>query len=323
MPNSTSSSSPLRSPLSVWDLPTLLTPMHSYKRSTIDNPKERPHYLPVLTFVYRNRFAIAEQIRRRFSHILKSGRTTRRHLVEMESLGWVDVVPTRGTSPLWPKTYYCTARGARKLRESLAAKGKPGHIIRVDRRRREGYSVDHVLHEVLTTEFMLMVWESMRASDDLELLRIERRSIPSQPAFKVALRSKMTRLEPDALFLYRERNCGMMCCFVEIDTGSMTRQQLKAKFYRYEKWSQAECGRQFLLDLYRRNGAQEPKAAFRILTIAARTPMSKPSNRVESILEAARGFPTIARRLWVASTDTLTMHARNLVGRDNWSVGSQ
>ena len=296
--------------------------MHSYKRSTIENPKERSHYLQIAAYVYRSRFAVATQIQRRFCHVLKSDRTTRRHLAEMEALGWLDLAPTRGTSPLWPKTYFCTARGARKLREALAAKGKPGHIIRVDRTRREGYSADHVLHEVLTTEFMLMVWESVRANDDLELLRVERRSIPSQPAFKVALRSKMTQLEPDALFLYRQKSAGMMCCFVEIDTGSMTKQQLKAKFYRYAKWVQSEPGREFLLNLYRRHGAREPRAVFRILAIAADTPISDSSKRVGRIIEAATDFPAAARKLWVASTDRLAAQQDDLLGRESWHIAA-
>lgn len=297
--------------------------MHSYKRSTIENPKERPHYLQIAAYVYRSRFAVATQVQRRFCHVLKSDRTTRRHLAEMEALGWLGVTPTRGTSPLWPKTYFCTARGACKLREALDAKGKPAHIIRVDRTRREGYSADHVLHEVLTTEFVLMVWESVRANDELELLRVERRSISSQPAFKVALRSKITHLEPDALFLYRQKNAGMMCCLVEIDTGSMSKQQLKAKFYRYERWTESERGREFLLNLYRRFGAKEPRPVFRILAIAASTASSDSSKRVRRIIEAAADFPATARKLWVASTDRLVAHPGGLLSRDRWQIAAQ
>src|SRR5688500_5334490 len=120
-------------PLSAWHLPSLLIPVHQYKKSSTPNPKQRTHFVPIVAYVYRNRYAIASQIQRRFSHILKSDRTARRHLVELEAMGYVAVVPTRGTSPLWPKTYFCTPAGARRLRRSLDVRGKPGNIIRIDR----------------------------------------------------------------------------------------------------------------------------------------------------------------------------------------------
>ena len=111
------------SPLSAWHLPSLLIPLHQHKKTSISNPKQRSHFLPIVAYVYRNRLAIANQIRRRFNHVLKSDRTTRRHLAELESLGYLAVVPTRGTSPLWPKTYFCTAKAlaGSATRLSLAA----------------------------------------------------------------------------------------------------------------------------------------------------------------------------------------------------------
>lgn len=315
--NSTFGSSSSRTPLSAWDLPSLLTPLHAYKQSTVKSPKVRPHYLSVCGFVYRNRYSIASQIQRRFAHVIKSDRTARRHLAELQALGWLDLTPTRGTSPLFPKVYHVSGRGGRKLREALTAKGKPGYIIRVDRRRGDGYSADHVLHEVLITEFMLMVWESAQRDGELELLRVERRSIPSHPAFKVALRSKATRLEPDAMFLHREGDRGMMCNFVEIDTGSMTKQQLKAKFYRYETWAQSNAGQSFLRDLYQQHGANEPRAAFRILIVVADASRTTSSGRVGQIRDAATGFSTICRRLWV--TDASTLHeGSQLLDRSTW-----
>ena len=72
-------------------------------------------YPAILSFVYRNRYAIASQIQRRFTTILKSDRTARRHLAEMEALGYLDVITTRSVSPLWPKVYCVTKRGARRL----------------------------------------------------------------------------------------------------------------------------------------------------------------------------------------------------------------
>src|SRR5436190_10037774 len=92
-------------PLSIWDLPaSLMTPPHRFRKRRPKRGRERSHHAAILAFIYRNRFATASQVQRRFVDILKSDRTARRQLAEMqESLGYVDLVPT--PSPLWPKVY--------------------------------------------------------------------------------------------------------------------------------------------------------------------------------------------------------------------------
>ena len=299
-------------PLSAWQLPSLLIPVHQYKKSSSSNPKLRSHFLPIVAYVYRNRFAIASQIQRRFSHLLKSDRTTRRHLAELEALGYLAIVPTRGTSPLWPKTYFCTSAGARRLRRSLDARGKPGHVIRVDRSRSEGYSADHVLHELLTTELLLNIWEFTQAESGFELLQTERRSIPSQPGFAIEARGRSGRLEPDAWFVYRQEGKGMMSCFCELDAGTMTKDQLKAKFWRYESWATSCRGREFLVDLYRKHGAENPHATFRILAVACDREQNNDHRRISVLRDAAQPFPNTASRLRVAAASDLA-HMDNVI----------
>lgn len=296
------------SPLSAWQLPSLLVPVHQYKKTSIQdskNTKDRSHFLPIVAYVYRNRFAIASQVQRRFGHVIKSDQTTRRHLAELETLGLLAVVATRGTSPLWPKTYFCTAKGARRLRRSLEARGKSGDVIRVDRHRPEGYSAEHVLHELLTTELVLNVWESTKSGSGFELLQAERRSIPSQPGFVIDTRGRQTRLEPDAWFLYRQEARGLMCCFCELDAGTMTKNQLRAKFWRYDAWAASNRGQEFLSDLYRRHGAETPRPAFRILTIVCDRAPNSDHRRLDLVREAAQSFPFVIPRLQVICAETM------------------
>jgi hypothetical protein len=226
-------------------------------------------------------------------------------LAELEALGYLAVVPTRGTSPLWPKTYFCTSLGARRLRRWLEARSKPGHVIRVDRARPEGYSADHVLHELLTTELLLKVWESSQAESSSELLQTERRSIPSQPAFVIETRGRVTRFEPDAWFIFRHAARGLMCCFCELDAGTMTKEQLTAKFWRYEDWATSSRGREFLIDLYRRHGAEHPHPNFRILAVACDRAKDSDHLRIRILRDATQSFPTIATRLRVAASSDL------------------
>jgi hypothetical protein len=117
--------------LNAWELSRLLEPVHQWRRQRAKATIERPHFKPILGFIYRNRFVVASQIQRRFSDTLRSDRTTRRHLVEMESLGLIDVAEARSAGPLFPKVFFVTKRGVQKVRDGLSISGKPGLLVTV------------------------------------------------------------------------------------------------------------------------------------------------------------------------------------------------
>jgi hypothetical protein len=294
-----------RRPLTPWELPTLLQPVHQHRRSKSSHAVERAHYPAILSFVYRNRYSVASQIQRRFHNILTSDRTTRRHLSEMEALGYIDVVTTRSVSPLWPKVYFVTKRGAQRLRQELAARGKPGHVIRVDRSRGEGYSAEHVVHEILATEFLLAVWQTIEARGDIELLQTERRSLGGNPAFKVGVNGTATAVEPDAMFVYRKRERGAMCCFVELDNGTMSTRQMQAKFRRYEAWLNSSHGQHFLIEVYKQYGAKEPRPVCRILLVANTEGEKANESRLPDLLAASVRHEEVRQRLWITTTTDL------------------
>ncbi len=300
---------PQRQPLTPWELPSLLMSVHTYRRSRRRAGKERAHFPAILGFVYRNRFAVASQIQRRFSNVLRSDRTARRHLEELESLGLLAAAPARGVSPLFPKVYYVTGRGVRRLRESLAAQGKSWQVVRVDRHGRhaqEGYSADRILHEILTTEFLLAVWQTVHGRADLELLSIQRRSLAKHPTFRLSVNGRHTRLIPDAMFLFRHTAGGMVCCFVEMDNGTMNRKKIRAKYARYLAWSQSAAGKQYLIDLYRRHGAAEPRPAFRLLIIARSRTGKDDQRRLAELRAPAAKLPIMLRdRLWFTTVEEL------------------
>lgn len=113
-----------RRPLSVWELPKLLQPVHRHRKTAKKLVRERPHFMAILVFVHRNRFTVASQSQRRFPQQLPSDRTARRHLADMELLGYLGIVETNGTSPLWPKVYFVTRRGLARLRNALEEIGQ-------------------------------------------------------------------------------------------------------------------------------------------------------------------------------------------------------
>ncbi|MEX1231401.1 MAG: replication-relaxation family protein [Planctomycetaceae bacterium] len=310
-----------RQQLSVWELPKLLRSVHQHRKSKPKKCRERPHFRAILAFVHRNRFAVASQIQRRFSKFLKSDRTARRHLAEMESLGYVSVVDANNTSPLWPKVYFVTGRGVARLRKALHDQGQEWSEATHDRRRSDCYSAQHVLHELFISEFLLQTWESAEASDDLEILTIQRRSLAKHDAFKVIVAGRRTRLQPDGMFLYRQQGRGMMACFVEIDLDTMSPRQIAAKFRRYQGWVESSAGSKYLKSLYERHGASNPTAVFRILMIIGSKDQKAENRRLARIVKLASEFPALIRhRLWFTTVSQCWNNSasNDAMAESNW-----
>jgi hypothetical protein len=285
-----------------------LDPLYANRRILEKPVKVRPHFAPILAFVYRNRFAIGSQIQRRFPSVLKSERTCRRHLEELQVLGLLDVVPTRGLGSNFPKVYFVTAKGIRSFRRSLAENGtswEPGRIDRAGQRGREGYAAETVIHELLTTEFLLALWQTVQNRLDLELLSVQRRSLAKHDAFRVSVGGRQSRLVPDAMFLFHQQNEGMCSCFLELDNGTMNRKQLMTKFRRYDSWGRSARGQEYLTSLYRGHGAESPRASFRILVVARDSAGNDARRTRELAKAAAKASADLQRRTWLATTADL------------------
>jgi len=289
-----------------------LTPAHRHRQSSRKGGTERPHFRSILSFVYRNRFAVASQIQRRFTSVLRSDRTTRRHLEEMEALGLLGVAPARGVGPLFPKVYFVTGRGVRKIQESLAAKGKswkPSRVDRSGRHTKEGYTTEQVIHEILLTEFLLAVWQTIDGRPDLDLKSIERRSVTKHPSFQFSVGKNRVHLKPDAMFLFAQKGSGMVCCFVEMDLGTMNRKQIKAKYRRYQAWSESAAGQTFLLDLYRCHGATDPRPTFRLLMVGRDRTDTDDGKRLFELFRSAVAMPpSLQDRIWLTTVSSLRQY---------------
>lgn len=298
--------SPGRRPLSVWEFPKLLQSVHRYRKTAKKPVRERPHFRAILAFVHRNRFAVASQIQRRFSEFTRSDRTARRHLSEMESLGYLDIVDTNNTSPLWPKVYFVTRRGLARLRKALHETGQEWSASAHDRRRSNGSSAQHILHEIFITEFLLMAWETAQSRDDLEILTTQRRSLAKHNAFHVTVAGHKTRLQPDGMFLYRQQRKGMMCCFVEIDLGSMSLKQMGAKFRSYRTWAESSLAHKYLKELYQRHGATVPSANFRLLIVTGGRDRQVADLRCGQLISVVLKSPALLRdRIWFTTIHQL------------------
>ena len=312
-------------PLTVWELPKLLEPMHRWKRRKRGKRRAvwRPHFLPILAFVYRNRFAVASQIQRRFAKAMPSDRTARRQLAELEAAGCLSVADTRSTSPLFPKVFFVTGWGVRRIEESLRERGKPGACCRRDRRRPEAYSPDHVLHEILTTEFLLNVWQCCELNDQMELLTVQRRALERHKAFIVEDNWRRSRLKPDAMFVYRDTG-GLTCCFLELDNGTMSLRKMRSKFTRYGDWARSSRGIEYLRGLYGSLGAVDPKPKFRVLVVTRHRLAGADHRRLESLLNLTTKLESrVGRRFCFATVNRLAkISSATLLLRDaSWRRG--
>ncbi|MSR56986.1 MAG: hypothetical protein EXS05_04865 [Planctomycetaceae bacterium] len=277
-----------KTPISVFDLPaSLLSSVHKFRKRKAKRPRDRTHFPAILGFVYRQKFVTASQIQFRFSSVLRSHRTARRHLAEMqESLGYLELVPA--PSPIWPKIYSISRCGMRKLARSFEAKAIRWEPTVMDRGRQKGFSISHVVHELFISEVLNLVWAAATAHADTDLLKIERRSLASQPAFLLHSRR---RLIPDALFLLRHGTRGLILTCLEVDTGADNLKNFTAKMGRYSEWAVSEEGRRFLIELYRRHGATDPRPSFRLGIVCAESRYGAVDRRVAAIQRTAYNQP--------------------------------
>jgi hypothetical protein len=262
------------------------------------------NYAAILAFIYRNRFVTANHVQRRFGRFLKSDRTTRRHLVEMESLDFLEVQPVNSISPLLPKIFFVTATGRRHLKAAFAIQGKSWEESAHDRRRTSGQSFAHIWHEIAISEFLLSVWEACHVRPDWNLFSLERRSLIKHPAFEIN-RSRHRRLVPDGMFLINHPK-GRIVSFVEIDTGTESQRQLKNKLECYQLWADSHAGQEYLCALYRQAGAANPQPHFRLMFVVAPKVIGSEEIRLRHFQELVSQQPaSMQKRLWLTSTAEL------------------
>lgn len=126
------------------------------------------------------------------------------------------------------------------------------------------------------------------------------------------------------MFLFRHTSGGMVCCFVEVDNGTMNQKQIRAKYRRYVAWSQSPTGKQYLTDLYRRHGATEPRPTFRLLVVArSRTGRDDPHRMLELSEPIVKLPAAMQDRFWFTTVAALRSCQDDLLPLDaaNWRRG--
>ena len=105
------------------------------------------------------------------------------------------------------------------------------------------------------------------------------------------------------MFLVRHNTGGMACYFLEVDTGTMNQKQLRAKFQRYAAWANSHAGQQFLVDLYRRHGAANPRPLFWLLVVAKDRTVADERGRQAEFKKIVESQPeALRKRVWLTTT---------------------
>ena len=114
------------------------------------------------------------------------------------------------------------------------------------------------------------------------------------------------------MFLFRHASGGMICCFVEVDNGTMNQKQIRAKYRRYVAWSQSPAGKQHLIDLYRCHGAIEPRPTFRLLVVARGRTGQDDHRRMQELCVPVAKLPAAMQdRLWFTTVEDLCCWRRH------------
>jgi hypothetical protein len=84
---------------------------------------------------------------------------------------------------------------------------------------------------------------------------------------------------------------------------------LRAEFSRYVAWSQSAAGQQYLIELYKRHGAKEPRPTLRLLMGARSRTGLDDDGRPSDLLTATNRLPgSMRKRIWLTTVAALSEH---------------
>jgi Replication-relaxation len=260
-----------------WDLPDLIRPLPIRRCPTAKRPRILAHYPAVVEFVYANRFATGSQIQRRFSRHIATRRTAQYQMAALVQLGYLQTAPVRSTSPNFPFVYAASGRGVRLVADTYASLGVNWKEPALETTKTSGIALHSILHELLTTEFDLAVWKTIKSRGDLSRLFHERRYFQHDKQLRFVHNGQFHRVVPDSGFLLKMEDQTskrlaaspfLLLHFVELDNGTMSLSRIFAKFQMYEHWARSEEGQKYLQSIYNKYGKPRPQINFRLLVVA-------------------------------------------------------
>lgn len=305
----------LRRPRTAWELPDLIRPLPVRHRPVSKQPRLLPHYPAVVEFVYNHRFATGLQIKQRFPAYMRAERTRCYQLSSLVQLGYLATASVRSTAPNFPYVYFATRRGINLIKSAYADLGVDWSGTATEQIRSRGLALTSILHEILLTEFDLMMQRSIESRGDLRLLLTERRFFRRDKQLRFWHENRIRQVVPDSGYVIRRggestagtANEGPMMYFVEFDNGSMSVARLREKYERYEQWSRSEEADQYFATVYGRETDSSRPSNFRLLVVAhANRPDVSDRRRLLDLFTPLLSLSSRMRdRVWLTTAEQL------------------
>jgi hypothetical protein len=139
--------------------------------------------------------------------------------------------------------------------------------------------------------------EATRRLPESKILWNERFGFYREPCFR--------GLIPDYAFLIRHR-LDMNAYLVEVSSGEESITRFRQKLIAYELWIESEASQQFLVELYRKHGAQQPRPQFRLLCVMHNRRDQRDDIRLRDLVYAAADVPTkVRRKTWCTTAQAI------------------
>jgi hypothetical protein len=294
-----------------WELPQLIRPLPVRRSPRNRTARVLPHFVDVVAYVHESRFATRDQIQRRFPQCLGVDRTARYQLASLVRLGYLATMPVTSTSPNFPLVYCATPHGIRFVKKAFTESGEDWDGVATETIRTRGSSLPSLLHELLITEFDLMVLQTVRRSTHLERLFVERRYFRREKQLRYEERGKLHRVVPDSGFLVRVsgNSESRLLNFVELDNGTMSVARLREKYERYDAWSRTVEAQEYLAAHFGDCSQASHRPTFRLLMIAHSKGTGDDDRRLLDLLLPALELPASMRdRIWLTTASKLAEH---------------
>lgn len=275
----------------------LTTSLHPRSQASTRSPRRYSrHAQTILSFFSEHRTALAVHVQRQFRNLFGTDRTTRMHLQTLVARNHLAVLSGRGIGQA--NVYLLTERGLRTLQRHAAETADDER-----RPRRHLPTGSHLTHELLITELAVSLTDAIRTRPDLTLPWAARFDLTEHDAFR--------SLVPDYAFLLKHAQ-GLLACFVEVFSGEESPTRIGQKLQAYATWAVSPETQDFLVDLYRTHGAEQPRPHFRLLIVAHDRRTGNDQSRLRQILAQALSLPRAMRqRLWAVTVADLAA-ARNI-----------
>jgi hypothetical protein len=248
------------------------------------------HAASVLPFMAFHRVALASQVRRALPRCFASDRSARRHLQTLVDAG--DLRCFTYDDPCRPNVYLMSDQGLDRACDYMSVVPESIPV------RREEPSGDHLLHELLITEVAIGRYLFLRGNADFRHLWEERYGFHMLPAF--------TDVIPDYAQAFRGPH-GCLIDFVEVLSGERSITRVQEKLHKWSEWSESLEAQEFLLQSYRRFGAQTPKPVFRLtIVVHNRNLLGTDQGWERQVLSATFTLPPeLQQRVWTTTNAAL------------------